>query len=369
MSSFGAAAMHRARIVSHHARPGAIAGSIPNLYWELAAGEEAKTLDVIVVGAGPTGLACAIEVQKAGFSVKTIEKGCVVNSLYKYPTNLTFFTTPELLEIGDIPMTAVREKPTRGEALKYYRRVANHFRLDIHQYELVNAVSGSDGAFVVDTTDRVGNNCSYGARKVILATGFYDIPIRMDVPGEDLPHVHHYYHEPHPFFGCDLAVIGGQNSAAICALECYRAGARVTLVHRHAELSPKIKYWIFPDISNRIRNGEIKAYLGTSVTRIEPGALHLDTPSGPAVINNDFVLAMTGYQPDTGFLASLGIVFDEQTRKPRTDPQTLESDRRGVYLAGVIVAGMHTNEIFIENGRFHGGQIAADIAAKLGHQR
>ncbi len=321
--------------------------------------------DVIVVGAGPTGLACAIEVQKAGFRAKTIDKGCLVNSLYKYPTNLTFFTTPELLEIGNLPMTAVREKPTRGEALKYYRRVADHYHLDVHQYEHVQDIAGDDGSFVVRTTHRTGRENHYRARKVILATGFYDIPVRLGVQGEDLPKVHHYYREAHPFYDCDLAVIGGQNSAAICALDCYRSGARVTLIHRHPDLSPKIKYWIMPDISNRIRNGEIRAYLDSRVTRIEPEALHLETPQGPTVIRNDFVLAMTGYQPDTEFLAGLGIVFDKTTRKPRTNPDTLESDRPGVYLAGVIVAGMHTNEIFIENGRFHGGQIAADIAAKL----
>lgn len=326
----------------------------------------ADALDVVVVGAGPTGLACAIEVQRVGLRVKTIEKGCIVNSLFRYPTNLTFFTTPELLEIGNIPMTAVRDKPTRGESLKYYRRVASHYGLDIHQYEQVDAVTGEDGAFQVATTDRVGRGWRYRARKVILATGFYDIPVRMDVPGEDLPKVHHYYREPHPFYDCDLAVIGGQNSAAICALECYRAGARVTLIHRHSELSPKIKYWILPDISNRIKNGEIQAYLGSRVTRITETSLELDTPEGPRSIPNDFVLAMTGYQPDTRFLASLGILFDEDSRKPRTDPETLESDRPGMYLAGVIVAGMHTNEIFIENGRFHGGQIAAAIAKKLG---
>ncbi len=317
------------------------------------------------MGAGPTGLACAIEVQKLGFRVKTIDKGCVVNSLYRYPTNLTFFTTPELLEIGNIPMTAVREKPTRGEALKYYRRVASHYRLDIHQYERVDTVTGEDGAFVLGSTTSAGEARSYLARKVILATGFYDIPVRMGVPGEDLPKVHHYYHEPHPFYDCDLAVIGGKNSAAICALECYRAGARVTLIHRHPQLSAKIKYWILPDITNRIKNGEIRAYLATTVTRIDQEVLHLETPEGRLSINNDFVLAMTGYQPDIRFLASLGIVFDEDTRKPRTNPESLESDRPGVYLAGVIVAGMHTGEIFIENGRFHGGQIAADIAEKF----
>ena len=321
---------------------------------------------MIVVGAGPTGLACAIEVQRAGFRVKTIEKGCLVNSLYRYPTNLTFFTTPELLEIGDIPMTAVREKPTRGEALKYYRRVASHYDLDIHQYESAKAVNGNNGDFEVATTNRLGQDRLYRARKVILATGFYDIPVPMGIPGEDLPNVYHYYREPHPFYASRVTVIGGKNSAAICALECYRAGAHVTLVHRREQLSSKIKYWILPDISNRIKSGEIRAYLGSRVTRIELDRVELETPQGARAIKSDFVLAMTGYQPDTEFLARLGIHLDSDSRKPRTDPETLESERPGVYLAGVIVAGMHTNEIFIENGRFHGGRIAADIRSKLG---
>lgn len=342
---------------------------VPLLYWVSVATARGEALDVIVVGAGPTGLACAIELQEAGLRVKTVEKGCVVNSLYRYPTNLTFFTTPELLEIGGIPMTAVREKPTRGEALKYYRRVANHYRLDIHQYERVNAISGSDGSFDVLTTNRIGRNRSYRSQKVVLATGFYDIPVRMGIAGEDLPNVFHYYREPHPFYDCDVAVIGGKNSAAICALECYRAGARVTLIHREDELSSKIKYWILPDITNRIKAGEIRAFSRTRVTRIELDSIHLHTPDGPASIKTDFVLAMTGYQPDTEFLRRLGIMLDPETRKPRTDPTTLESDRSGVYLAGVIVAGMHTNEIFIENGRFHGGQIAEDIRQKLAHPR
>ncbi len=324
-----------------------------------------ETLDVIVVGAGPTGLACAIEVKRAGYRVKTIEKGCVVNSLYNYPTNLTFFTTPELLEIGNIPMTAVRDKPSRGEALKYYRRVTSYYQLDIHQYEQVNSIIGEDGCFVINSTDCRGTRQCYEAKKVVLATGFYDIPIQMDVPGEDLPKVQHYYREPHPFFDSELAIIGGKNSAALCALECYRAGAHVTLIYHGSELASTIKYWIRPDIDNRIKNGEIQAFLQSRVTRIEVDAIHLDTPQGPVTIPNDFVLAMTGYQPDLKFLASLGILLDGQTRKPRTNPDTLESDRTGIYLAGVIVAGMHTSEIFIENGRFHGITIAADIKSKL----
>ena len=322
-------------------------------------------MDVIVVGAGPTGLACAIEVKRAGYRVKTIEKGCVVNSLYNYPTNLTFFTTPELLEIGNIPMTAVRDKPSRGEALKYYRRVTSYYQLDIHQYEQVNSIIGEDVCFVINSTDCRGTRQCYEAKKVVLATGYYDIPIQMDVPGEDLPKVQHYYREPHPFFDSELAIIGGKNSAALCALECYRAGAHVTLIYHGSELASTIKYWIRPDIDNRIKNGEIQAFLQSRVTRIEEDAIHLDTPQGPVTIPNDFVLAMTGYQPDLKFLASLGILLDGQTRKPRTNPDTLESDRTGIYLAGVIVAGMHTSEIFIENGRFHGITIAADIKSKL----
>jgi thioredoxin reductase (NADPH) len=322
-------------------------------------------VDAVVVGAGPTGLACAIEVQRRGLRAVILEKGCVVNSLYNYPTNMTFFTTPELLEIGDLPMTSVREKPTRNEALKYYRRVAGHYQLDIRQYERVDAIEGSDGAFVARTTTCVGERHAHRARKVILATGYYDIPTLMNVPGEELPKVIHYYQDPHPFYQCDVAVVGGKNSAAITALECYRAGARVTLIHRHAELSDKIKYWIRPDIENRIRSGEITGYFESSVAEILPRSIRLRTPHGEKTLPNDFVLAMTGYQPDVTFLAQAGVVFDPELQRPRSDPQTLESDRPGVYLAGVIVAGMHTNEIFIENGRFHGGQIAADIASKL----
>ncbi|MFQ5695290.1 MAG: YpdA family putative bacillithiol disulfide reductase [Terriglobia bacterium] len=323
------------------------------------------SLDVLVVGAGPTGLACAIEVKRHGLSVVVIDKGCVVNSLYHYPTSMVFFTTPERLEIGDIPMTAVRDKSTRAEALKYYRRVTDYYQLDVRQYEKVNDVTGADGAFQIETTDRRSQARLYRARKVIIATGYYDIPVLMDVPGEDRDKVLHYYKDPHPFYDCDLAVIGGKNSAAETALECYRAGARVTLIHRGQQLSEKVKYWIRPDIENRIKKGEIRAYFETTVEEITPDSVRLRTPEGPRTLANDFVLAMTGYQPDTEFLGRIGIQFDPASRRPRTHSETFESDRPGVYLAGVIVAGMHTNEIFIENGRFHGSKIAADIATKL----
>jgi len=326
-----------------------------------------NSFDAIVVGAGPTGLACGIELKLRGLNAVLIEKGCVTNSLYHYPTNMVFFTTPELLEIGNIPMTSLNEKPNRTEALKYYRRVADHYSLDIHQYERVDNLSGIDNAFEVRTTDRYGCHHTYSSRKIILATGYYDIPNLLNVPGEDLPKVLHYYKEPHPFYNQDVAVIGAKNSAAIAALELFWTGARVTLIHRGRQISEKVKYWIRPNIENRIKSGEIKAYFQSQVVEIRPDSLLLNTPQGEVLLKNDFVFALIGYSPDLEFLNSIGVTLDPATQRPRSDPATLESERSGVYLAGVIVAGMHTNEIFIENGRFHGTQIADDIAAKLGH--
>ena len=327
----------------------------------------APPLDALVVGAGPTGLACGIELKLRGLNAVLVEKGCVTNSLYHYPTNMSFFTTPELLEIGDIPMTSLNEKPNRTEALKYYRRAAEHFKLDIHQYEKVDNVAGSDGAFQVHTTDRYGCHRTYTARKIILATGYYDIPNLLNVPGEDLPKVVHYYKDPHPYYDQDVAVIGAKNSAAIAALELFWTGARVTLIHRSAQISEKVKYWIRPNIENRIKNGEIKAYFTSKVVEIRPDSILVDTPQGKVLLKNDFVFALIGYSPDLAFLNSVGVTLDAATGRPRTNPATLESETPGIYLAGVIVAGMHTNEIFIENGRFHGKQIAGDIAAKLAH--
>jgi len=316
--------------------------------------------DVIVIGAGPTGLACGIELKKRGVSAVLIDKGCVVNSIYHYPTNMVFFTTPELLEIGGIPMTSLNEKPGRTEALKYYRRVADHYRLNIHQYEKVLSVAGEDGAFTVVTS--LGR---YTAMKIILATGYYDVANRLDVPGEDLEKVIHYYKEAHPYYNHDVIVVGAKNSAAIAALELHWTGARVTLIHRGGEMSSKIKYWIKPNIENRIKNGEIAAYFHSQILEIRPKEVVIRTPGGELTLPNDFVFAMTGYRPDLEFLGSIGIRLDEKTQRPRTNPDTLESDRAGVFLAGVIVAGMHTNEIFIENGRFHGEKIASAIAAGL----
>ena len=321
--------------------------------------------DVVIVGAGPTGLACGIELKRRGVNAVLIDKGCVVNSLYNYPTNMVFFTTPELLEIGDIPMTSLNEKPVRGEALKYYRRVAAHYDLDIRQYQNVEKITGEDGRFLTHAVDRLGCPQHYESRKVILAMGYYDVPNMLNVPGEDLPKVIHYYKEAHPYYNHDVIVIGAKNSAAIAALELWWTGARVTLVHRGGEIHKNVKYWIKPNIENRIKNKEIPAYFHTTVKEIREDSVRLQTPQGEVTLKNDYVFAMIGYRPDTEFLAAHGIEFDRETAKPNTEPETLESDRKGMYLAGVLVAGMHTNEIFIENGRFHGKKIAEAIAAEL----
>jgi thioredoxin reductase (NADPH) len=321
--------------------------------------------DAVVVGAGPTGLACGIELGKRGVSTVIFDKGCLLNSIYNYPTHMVFFTTPELLEIGGIPMTSIREKPNRTEALKYYRRVAEHYQLNVHQYERVERIEGEDGAFAVRTVDRRGCAQRYETRKVVLATGYYDLPNRLNVPGENLDKVIYYYKEPHPYSGMDVAVIGGKNSAAIAALELFRSGARVTLIHRGESFSDHVKYWIRPDLENRIKCGEIKAYFRSRVAEISQESIRVETPDGEIELANDFVFAMIGYHPDIEFLASHGIIFDPASARPYTDPETLESDRKGIYLAGVIVAGMHTNEIFIENGRFHGEKIAEAIARGL----
>jgi len=326
---------------------------------------EEPVLDLLVIGAGPTGLACAIEAQKEGFRVALVDKGCVCNSLFHYPAHMTFFTTSELLEIGGIPFPSPHAKPNRNEALEYYRQVAAHYQLDVRQYRRVDEVTGSNGAFAARTTDRFGRHSELHARKLALAIGYYDLPNWMGVPGETLSKVHHYYHDPHPYYDMDVAVIGGKNSAAIAALELWRHGARVTLIHRDAGIHAHVKYWIKPDVENRIKNGEIKAYFSTKVVEITPDTLVLESPEGRKTLHNDFVFAMTGYHPDFTFLERLGVRFEGPDRRPICDPETLESNVPGIYLAGVIVAGSRTNEIFIENGRFHGRQIAVSLAAKM----
>ena len=322
--------------------------------------------DVLVIGAGPTGLACAIAAQRNGLRVVLVDKGCLTNSLFNYPAHMTFFTTPELLEIGNMPFSSPNQKPSRSEALEYYRKVAEHYRLDIRQYENVDQVTGSDGDFAVHTTDKFGRKLIHRTRKLIVSTGYYDLPNYLSIPGEDLPKVKHYYHEPHPYFDQDVLVIGGKNSAAIAALDLWRHGARVTLVHRGAALHPHIKYWIKPDIENRIKNGEVVAHFNTTVSEITEDSVTLLTPGGPKVLPNHFVFALTGYHPDFDFIESLGVLLEEaNARCPVCNPATLESNVPGIYLAGVIVAGERTNEIFIENGRFHGDLIANDLTEKL----
>jgi len=322
--------------------------------------------DVVVVGAGPTGMACAIEAQKAGFSALIIDKGCLVNSIYHYPNNMVFFTTPELLEIGDIPFTTASPKPTRNEALEYYRRVAEHYHLHIRQYEWVKTIMGEDGKFRVTTSDRHDAIHDYLARKIVVATGYYDLANNIGIPGEDSGKVFHYYREPHPYFDTDVVVIGGKNSAAEAALDLWRHGARVTLVHRGAQMHHHVKYWVRPDIENRIKAGQITAHFNSTVQEIASDFVVIRTPEGPIRQDNDFVFALTGYHPDYDFLRSIGIELSPEQLRPVCDPENLESNVPGIYVAGVIVAGSRTNEIFIENGRFHGKLIAAHLSQTLG---
>ena len=318
--------------------------------------------DVVIIGAGPVGLAAGIEAKRRGLQPLLIEKGALCNSFIGYPTRMEFFSTPEKLEIGDYPFSTRDYKPSREDALDYYRRVAGAEDLDIRLYEPVTDLQGSDGNFMV-TTDQD----TYAARKVVVSTGFYDIPNRMDVPGEDLDKVRHYFKEPYPYAFTDVAIVGGGNSAAKAALACYRHDANVTMVVRGGALDDGVKYWIKPDLQNRIEEGSIEAQFHTTVKAIEPNALHLDTPDGPAQIDNDFVLAMTGYRPNYELLERFGIaVQDDAARTPVHDEgETFETNRDGLYLAGTICGGCDTSRWFIENGRFHAEKVMDDIASDL----
>jgi thioredoxin reductase (NADPH) len=317
-------------------------------------------LDIAIIGAGPTGLATALEAQNHGVDYVVIEKGCLTNSIYDFPTQMVFFTTPELLEIGNMPLVCEREKPNRNEALKYYRKVTQAARLKVHQYEEVLGVSAKDGIFEIRT-----DADDYKARNVVLSTGYYDNPNLIGVPGEELPHVSHYYTEAHPFFDRDVVVIGGKNSAAEAALELFRSGARVTLLHRGDELGQSIKYWVRPDIGNRIARNEITAHFSTVVEEITPTHVRARTDQTSLEIRADQVFALTGYHQSTKFFEQLGVRFDTEILEPEYNPETYETNVPGVFLAGSIVAGKKHREIFIENGRFHGESVIRTIAARL----
>ena len=314
--------------------------------------------DVIVIGAGPVGLACAIEARREGLESTVIDKGALVNSIVGYPANMEFFSTPELIEIGGYPFPVQGYKPTREEAIEYYRGVAQREALDLRLYERVLEVSGTHGDFTVVTT-----RDAHAARNIVVSTGFFDQPNLMNVPGEDLPKVTHYYREPFPYVRQKVAIVGARNSAAKAALDCYRHGAQVTMIVRSEVLSDKIKYWIKPDLENRIKEGSIRALFSATVKEIRERSLLVETPGGIQEIENDWVLATTGYHPDYGFLERLGLEFqDDGFRTPVYDEATFETTRPGVYIAGTVCGGYQTSRWFIENGRFHARQIARHIA-------
>lgn len=314
--------------------------------------------DLLIIGAGPVGLACAIEARRERLSAVIIDKGTLVNSIVGYPANMEFFSTPDLIEIGGHPFPVRGYKPLREEAIEYYRGVCEREGLDVRLYEQVLAVTGEQGEFTVKTT-----RGEHQARNVVVATGFFDKPNVLNVPGEDLPKVTHYYREPYPYVRQKVAIVGARNSAAKAALDCYRHGAEVTLLVRSATLSDKIKYWIRPDLENRIKEGSIKALFNTVIREIHPSHLVLQTSDGLHEIANDFVVAMTGYQPDYPFLESLAITFaDDPYRTPIFDEHSFETARPGLYLAGTVCGGYQTGRWFIENGRFHARQIATHLA-------
>ncbi|MGB3145165.1 MAG: YpdA family putative bacillithiol disulfide reductase [Maribacter sp.] len=319
-----------------------------------------KTLDLVIIGGGPIGIACGLEAKKNGLSYVILEKGPIVNSLFHYPTNMQFFSSSEKLEIDEIPFISKEAKPKRDEALEYYRRIVTTNKLDIHLFEKVKNVEKQEDTFIV-----ISDKNTYHTRKVVLATGFYDIPNLLNVPGERLEKVRHYYDNPHYYAGQKVAVIGASNSAIDAALECWRKGAEVTLIIRGEEVGQRVKYWVRPDIINRIEEGSIKAYYNTVVTAVHEDALELDSNGEALRIDNDFVLALTGYKPNFEFLLKLGVhLSDDEKRLPEYDEETMETNIKGLYLAGVICGGMETHKWFIENSRIHAKMIVKDIISK-----
>lgn len=327
--------------------------------------------DVVIVGAGPAGLAAAIAATKSGLDYEVLEKGLLVNSIFHYPRDMVFFTTAELLEIGGLPFTTPYEKPTRAEALRYYRRVTESYDLRVSLEESVLSVrpardgDGEGPCFEVESRPKEGGKIIRRSRCVVLAVGYYDHPNLLGIPGEDLPHVSHYFTESHGCFRQRVVVVGGRNSAAEAALELHRTGARVTLVHRHAQLGESVKYWLRPNLENRIREGSIAARFNTRAVAIEYGFVTVESSSGQERIPADAVFLLTGYHPDPGLLRSCGVEVNEQSYVPAHDPATLETNVPGIYLAGAVVSGKETNRIFIENGRFHGERAIGRIRERL----
>lgn len=316
---------------------------------------------VIIIGSGPIGLATAIALKQKGIQSLIIERGCLVNSIYNYPTNMTFFSTSDKLEIGNIPFISHGSKPTRKEALEYYRRTAEHYELNVNLFEEVKSVSGKDGNFEVVTSKD-----TYSAKKVVLATGFYGKPNMMDVPGEELPKVLHYYDDPHRYAWQNVLVIGGGNSAADAALETYRCSANVSILVKHDTLKPSIKYWVKPDIDNRIEEGSITGYFNSEVLEIREKEVDIQTSGGKKTIPNDFVLAMTGYRPHFDLMKNMGIELTTDEKKmPVFDEKSLETNRKGLYVAGVVCGGMDTSSLFIENSRIHAEHIAGHIEKSI----
>lgn len=312
-----------------------------------------NAFDIAIVGGGPIGLACAIEAERAGFSHIIIEKGCLVNSVFNYPTNMTFFSTSDRLEIGDVPFISHGDKPTRREALEYFRRVVDAWKLNVKLYETVKDVVKSQNSFEIKTDKE-----TYQSRYVIIATGFYDFENLLNIPGEDLPKVHHYFKEAHPFTSQNVIVVGAANSAVDAALETYRRGAEVTMVVRESEIQPGVKYWVRPDIVNRINEGSIKAYFNSEIKEIREEDVDVSTPDGVITLENDFVLAMTGYHPDFDFLKKIGIdLAEDMTCLPSYDASTHETNIKGLFMAGVVCGGMETNRWTIENSREHASRI------------
>ena len=316
--------------------------------------------DVIIIGGGPIGLACGLEAKKAGLKYLIIEKGTLVNSLYHYPVNMTFFSTSEKLEVGGIPFVSNNPKPTRNEAMEYYRRVAVSGGLSIHLFETVQAVKKMEDHFIVTTQKQ-----TYQTINIIVCSGFYDIPYLLNVPGEELQKVKHYYNDPHFYAFQKVLVVGAANSAVDAALETYRKGADVTMVIRSEAIGDRVKYWVKPDVENRIKEGAIKAYFNSSIVAIRPKEVDIQTPDGLLTIENDWVLAMTGYQPNLSFLNSMGINLSaDVVCKPAYNETTQETNVQGIYLAGVICGGMNTHRLFIENSREHAEKIIGDIVGK-----